>query len=175
MSSDIGKVLNRHASGAAPGDVLTPTAAPPPALRPLCSGPEFHIVSCRFLGLWPTEGMMPLITRAFGFSSGLSFLTAAQLLLATNATAQQYPAAFYRGRTIQAVVGYTPGSTFELYLRTVSRHLGRHVPGTPNIVVQHMPGAGSLKVTAYLAQVAPKDGSVIGMPNPVNTTEPLID
>ena len=118
---------------------------------------------------------MPIITRAFGFSSGLAFLAAAQLLLASSASAQQDPAAFYRGRTIQAVVGYTPGSTFELYLRTVSRHLGRHVPGNPSIAVQHMPGAGSLKATAYLAQVAPKDGSVIGMPNPVNTTEPLID
>jgi tripartite-type tricarboxylate transporter receptor subunit TctC len=119
--------------------------------------------------------MMPIITRAFGFASGLAFLAAAQLLLASSAPAQQDPAAFYRGRTIQAVVGYTPGSTFELYLRTVSRHLGRHVPGNPSIAVQHMPGAGSLKATAYLAQVAPKDGSVIGMPNPVNTTEPLID
>src|SRR5882757_7255311 len=84
-------------------------------------------------------------------------------------------AAFYRGRSVQAVVGYTPGSTFELYLRTLSRHLGRHVPGAPNIVVQHMPGAGSLKATAYLAQIAPRDGSVIGMPNPVNTADPLID
>lgn len=84
-------------------------------------------------------------------------------------------AAFYRGRTVQAVVGYTPGSTFELYLRTLTRHLGRHIPGNPTIVVQHMPGAGSLNATAHLAAVAPKDGSVIGMINPVNTTEPLID
>src|SRR5262245_44149863 len=96
--------------------------------------------------------------------------------LATPASAQtDAVAAFYRGRTVQAVVGYTPGSTFELYLRTITRHLGRHIPGNPNLVVQHMPGAGSLKATGYLAQVAPKDGSVIGMINPVNTTEPLID
>jgi hypothetical protein len=73
------------------------------------------------------------------------------------------------------VVGYTPGSTFELYLRMFVRHLGRHVPGNPNIVVQHMPGAGSLKATAYLAGVAPRDGSVIGIINPVTTIEPMID
>jgi tripartite-type tricarboxylate transporter receptor subunit TctC len=84
-------------------------------------------------------------------------------------------AAFYRGRNIQAVVGYPPGSTFELYLRLFVRHVDRHVPGQPTVVVQHMPGAGSLKATGYLAAVAPKDGSVIGMPNPVNTVEPLID
>ena len=57
---------------------------------------------------------------------------------------------------MQAVVGYTPGSTFEFYLRMFVRHLGRHVPGNPIIVVQHMPGAGSLKATAYLAGVAPR-------------------
>ena len=76
---------------------------------------------------------------------------------------------------MQAVVGYSPGSTFELYLRMLTRHIGKHIPGNPNIVVQHMPGAGSLKATNYLAAIAPKDGSVFGMPNPVNTIEPLID
>jgi tripartite-type tricarboxylate transporter receptor subunit TctC len=107
---------------------------------------------------------------------GLIALAAAQWALVGEAAAQPGAVeAFYRGRTVQAVVGYTPGSTFELYLRTLSRHLGRHIPGNPAIVVQHMPGAGSLNATAHLAAAAPKDGSVIGMINPVNTTEPLID
>jgi tripartite-type tricarboxylate transporter receptor subunit TctC len=94
----------------------------------------------------------------------------------THTRAQQAQvAAFYHGRTVQAVVGYNPGSTFEFYLRTFIRHFGRHVPGNPSIIVQHMPGAGSLKATAYLADLAPKDGSVIGIINPVTTIEPLID
>ena len=84
-------------------------------------------------------------------------------------------AKFYKGKTVQAVVGYGPGSTFELYLRLLTRHIGKHIPGNPNVVVQQMPGAGSLKATNYLAAVAPKDGSVFGMINPVNTIEPLID
>jgi tripartite-type tricarboxylate transporter receptor subunit TctC len=109
------------------------------------------------------------------FSLALLF-TAAAFAPATKAVAQQNDvAAFYRGRTVQAVVGYTPGSTFELYLRTFARHLGRHIPGNPLIVVQHMPGAGSLKATGYLAGVAPRDGSVIGIINPVTTIEPMID
>ncbi len=91
------------------------------------------------------------------------------------AIAQDSAANFYKNRTVQAVVGYSPGSTFELYLRILTRHIGKHIPGNPNIVVQHMPGAGSLKATNYLAAIAPKDGSVFGMPNPVNTIEPLID
>jgi len=107
----------------------------------------------------------------------IGVLTAvAQIAFAADARAQEDAvAAFYRGRTVQAVVGYTPGSTFELYLRMVTRHLGRHIPGNPTIVVQHMPGAGSLKATAYLATVAPKDGSVIGIINPVTTIDPLLD
>jgi len=87
----------------------------------------------------------------------------------------QDAAAFYRGRTVQAVVGYPPGSTFELYLRVFIRHANKHIPGNPTVIVQHMPGAGSLTATSYLASVAPKDGSVFGMPNPVNTIEPLLD
>lgn len=92
------------------------------------------------------------------------------------ATAADDPiAAFYRGRTVQAIVGYTPGSTFEFYLRAFIPHFARHLPGNPTIVIQHMPGAGSLKATAYLANLAPKDGSVFGIINPVNTIEPLLD
>jgi len=105
---------------------------------------------------------------------GLAFALGAQIASRT-AGAQEQAAAFYRGKTINAIVGYTPGSTFELYLRMLVRHMDRHVPGKPGIVIQHMPGAGSLRATGYLAAVAPKDGSVIGMPNPVNTVEPLID
>jgi len=115
-----------------------------------------------------------VFTGSFGWSC-LALTAAAQIVLATNAGAQDQVAAFYRGRTVQAVVGYTPGSTFELYLRMFVRHLARHIPGNPNIVVQHMPGAGSLKATGYLASVGPKDGSVIGMINPVTIIEPMID
>lgn len=114
--------------------------------------------------------------RSFGLPCCLMMVATAQFILATSASAQQEQvAAFYRGRTVQAVVGYTPGSTFELYLRIFVRHLGRHVPGTPNVVLQHMPGAGSLKATGYLGGIAPADGSVIGIINPVTTIEPMID
>jgi tripartite-type tricarboxylate transporter receptor subunit TctC len=122
------------------------------------------------------SGNARVVIRAFGLPGCFAFTLAGHIALTTEAGAQQDAvAAFYRGRTVQAVVGYTPGSTFELYLRIFVPHLQRHVPGNPTIVVQHMPGAGSLKVTAYLATVAPKDGSVIGIINPVTTIEPLID
>jgi len=94
---------------------------------------------------------------------------------APGAMAQTSVEDFYKGKTIRHIVGYPTGATFDTYSRALARHMGRHIPGAPNIIIQNMPGAGSLVATNYLANVAPKDGSVIGMPNPVNTVDPLLN
>ena len=72
-------------------------------------------------------------------------------------------AAFYAGRTITFVSGSSPGASYDLGSRLVARHLGRHIPGRPNIIVQNMPGAGSMAAANHLYNVAARDGSVIGM------------
>jgi len=69
---------------------------------------------------------------------------------------------FYRGRTVNLVIGYAPGGGYDLYARTLARHISRHIPGNPTIVVQNMPGAGSIKAANYLYTIAPKDGSAFG-------------
>jgi tripartite-type tricarboxylate transporter receptor subunit TctC len=115
---------------------------------------------------------MPMQSLSWRVSLALGMLA---VTAAGSAAADDPVAAFYGGRTVQAIVGYTPGSTFEFYLRAFAPHFARHVPGNPTIIIQHMPGAGSLKATAYLANVAPRDGSVLGIINPVNTIEPLLD
>lgn len=69
---------------------------------------------------------------------------------------------FYKGRTINLIVGYGPSGGYDLFARMIARHLGRHIPGNPTVVVQNMPGAGSLRATNYLYTVAPHDGTVIG-------------
>ena len=74
----------------------------------------------------------------------------------------QTPAEFYAGRNVHLVLGYAPGGGYDLYARTLARHIGRHIPGKPNVVVQNMPGAGSLKAANFLYAVAPKDGSTFG-------------
>jgi tripartite-type tricarboxylate transporter receptor subunit TctC len=58
---------------------------------------------------------------------------------------------FYRGRTVNLVIGYPPGGGYDLYART----LARHIPGNPTIVVQNMPGAGSIKAANFLYTIAP--------------------
>jgi len=69
---------------------------------------------------------------------------------------------FYAGRTVQLVIGYATGGGYDDYARLVGRHIGRHIPGNPTVVVQNMPGAGSIRAANYLHNIAPKDGSVFG-------------
>lgn len=71
--------------------------------------------------------------------------------------------AFYRGKTVTVVVGYGAGGGYDLYARTLARHLGRHIPGNPVVVVVNMPGAGSLVAVNHLYNVAPRDGTTLGM------------
>jgi len=70
---------------------------------------------------------------------------------------------FYRGRTVNLVVGYGPGGGYDLYARFVARHIGRFIPGNPSVVVQNMPGAGSLRAANFLYGAAPSDGATIGL------------
>jgi tripartite-type tricarboxylate transporter receptor subunit TctC len=69
---------------------------------------------------------------------------------------------FYRGRQVSVIVGYGSGGGYDVYGRLLSRHLGRHIPGNPTIVLQNMPGAGSLRAVNYLYNTAPKDGTAFG-------------
>jgi tripartite-type tricarboxylate transporter receptor subunit TctC len=68
---------------------------------------------------------------------------------------------FYKGRTLTIVVGFTPGGGFDLNARLLARHMGRHIAGNPDVIVQNMPGAASLKSVLYLDTNAPRDGTVI--------------
>ena len=72
-------------------------------------------------------------------------------------------AEFYKGKQINLLVGYGPGGGYDIYARLLARHLGKFIPGNPSLVVQNMPGAGSLRAVNYLYNIAPKDGTAIGM------------
>ena len=76
--------------------------------------------------------------------------------------AQDAIAHFKANRNINLYIGYAPGGSYDLYGRMVARHLGRHIPGEPNVVPSNMPGAGSLQAANYIYNVAPKDGTALG-------------
>ena len=89
-------------------------------------------------------------------------LAAAAVLVAPPAHAQ--PAEpFFARKTVTIYVGYTAGGSYDLYARLIARHLGKYIPGNPSVVAQNMPGAGSMKAANYVYQVAPKDGTSLGV------------
>src|SRR5262249_31939034 len=69
---------------------------------------------------------------------------------------------FYKDKTVRIVVGFTAGGGFDAYSRAIARHMGRHIPGHPTIIVENMPGAGSLISANYLGKIAKPDGLTIG-------------
>jgi tripartite-type tricarboxylate transporter receptor subunit TctC len=81
---------------------------------------------------------------------------------------------FYSGKAIQLLIGFSAGGGYDIYARTLARHMGRHIPGNPRLVPQNMPGAGSLKAANYLYNVAPKDGTAIAAFAPGVVVEPLL-
>ena len=83
------------------------------------------------------------------------------LLSPTSPVHAQTPAQFYKGKNVDFYIGYSVGGAYDLYARTIARHLGKHIPGNPAIVPKNMEGAGSLRLANWLYNVAPKDGTAI--------------
>ena len=90
-------------------------------------------------------------------------VTFATLFLASLPVKADSVGEFYKGKQLTVIVGYGPGGGYDLYGRLVARHIGRHLPGTPNAVVQNMPGAGSLRAANHIYNTAPRDGTAFGI------------
>jgi hypothetical protein len=84
-------------------------------------------------------------------------------------------AAAAQDNSIRLIVGFSPGGGFDLYARLLARHFGKQLPGTPNVIVQNMPGSSSLKAVQYLDQGAPRDGNYIAAFNPGLMTNSLLE
>jgi tripartite-type tricarboxylate transporter receptor subunit TctC len=108
---------------------------------------------------------LPRLLAGCAFALGLGFAPAAHA---------QDVAAFYRGKTVEMIVGASAGGTYDAYARALTRHLATHIPGAPGIVVKNMPGAGSVVAARHLYIQAPKDGTVIGTIMRGAVMEPLL-
>ena len=97
----------------------------------------------------------------------------ALLALACTPAAAQTAEDFYRGKTLTIQVGYGVGGGYDATARIVARHLGKHIPGNPTVVVSNMPGSGSLNVVNYLFNAAPRDGLTLGVFASILMLEPL--
>lgn len=96
------------------------------------------------------------------------------MALASGASVQAQPD-FYRGKTIRIVVGSEVGGGFSTYSLLLSAHLGKHVPGNPSVTIEHRPGSGGVNAIDYLANAAPKDGSVIAIAMPNFFVTPFVE
>ncbi len=106
---------------------------------------------------------------------GLSLFVLSNLALNPLPAIADDVAAFYKGRNVEMAIGYGAGGGFDMWARAVARHIGRKIPGSPNIVPRNMPGAGSLIAANYLFRAAPQDGSVLGLVGRGVMFEPLFE
>jgi tripartite-type tricarboxylate transporter receptor subunit TctC len=93
---------------------------------------------------------------------------------ALPAGAQEDVAAFYRGKQVRFIVGSAAGGGYDLFARIVARHIGNHIPGNPNVIVQNQPAAGGVVMTNQMFAQGPKDGTVVGIPINGIPTAPLL-
>jgi tripartite-type tricarboxylate transporter receptor subunit TctC len=82
-------------------------------------------------------------------------------------------AEFYSGKSISLLIGFGPGGGYDSYARVLARHLGKHIPGSPAVIPQNMPGAGGLAAANYVYNVAQPDGLTLAVFGPFNALEPL--
>jgi len=104
-----------------------------------------------------------------------SICAGALVLFGTSTISAAQTAGFYDGKQVTIIVGNPAGGGFDAYARLVARHMHRHIPGNPKIIVQNMPGAGSVKAAQYLANAAPKDGLTFGLLVPGAIFDPLLE
>jgi tripartite-type tricarboxylate transporter receptor subunit TctC len=122
----------------------------------------------------PRETAMTLRDRAWR-SGWAAAVAAAWVALACWLAPPAAGADFYAGKTIELEVGADVGGGYDIYARTLARHLGQHIPGNPTIVVKNMPGAGSGRTATFISNVAPKDGGTLGALMPGAIIGPLLD
>jgi tripartite-type tricarboxylate transporter receptor subunit TctC len=94
-------------------------------------------------------------------SAARRLVAALAAVLPASIASAQSPADFYKGKTLEFYIGYSVGGGYDLYARTIARHIGKHIPGNPTVVPKNMEGAGSLRLANWMFRVAPKDGNVI--------------
>src|SRR5262249_28064716 len=121
----------------------------------------------------PSDGPSGIALPNQPFAITVLMVTLAGLILTVPVHAQPIES-FYRGRTVTVVVGYSVGGGYDAHARVLARHLGKHIPGNPSVVVQNMPGGGSLRAANYLYNAAPKDGATLGVFARGMAMEPLI-
>ena len=103
-------------------------------------------------------------------SAGLAVVTS----VPHSALAQDAVADFFKGKQVSLIIGAPHGGGYDAYSRLLTRHMGKHIPGSPTLVARNMLGAGGAIALTYLDKSAPRDGTVIANAQPLTLMEPLL-
>jgi len=109
-----------------------------------------------------------------GLRAGTLISCALLICISSSSAAQDVVADFYRGKQVTIMVGFTAGGSSSLYAQALARHMGRYLPGSPNFIVQHVPGAGGLVVANTIANTATRDGTAFAITGRTAAIEPLL-
>src|SRR5258707_12928350 len=93
-----------------------------------------------------------------GIATAVGIATAALAAGSMSFAQAQSPADFYKGKNIDLMIGYSVGGGYDVYARLIARHMGKHIPGNPQVTPKNMEGAGSLRLANWIYNVGPKDG-----------------
>jgi tripartite-type tricarboxylate transporter receptor subunit TctC len=97
-------------------------------------------------------------------SKSAVFLSTTSLIFALSAIASAHAETdFYKGKTVEMTIGYAAGSSNDIAGRVVAKYLPKYIPGSPTIITRNMPGGGSFVAGNYIYNVAPKDGTILGL------------
>ena len=108
------------------------------------------------------------------FCAGPLMAGALLICISSSSAAQDAVADFYRGKQVTIMVGFTAGGSSSLYAQALARHMGRYLPGSPNFIVQHVPGAGGLVVANTIANTVTRDGTAFAITGRTAAIEPLL-
>jgi tripartite-type tricarboxylate transporter receptor subunit TctC len=117
----------------------------------------------------PVAHALRLARSLAAFSLALCFASSA----AAQALAQDV-ADFYKGKQVTIGIGFTPGGSSSLYAQALARHMGRFMPGSPNFIVQHVPGAGGLVLANNIYNTVTRDGLAFAITGRTAAIEPLL-
>src|SRR5271169_4361032 len=83
--------------------------------------------------------------------------------LAAGTASGQAPQGTFAGKGVTMLIGFGPGGGYDLWARVVAKHIGKHLPGNPTVTPQNLEGAGSYRAASFIYNIAPKDGTVMGL------------
>ncbi|CAN0025938.1 unnamed protein product [Phaeothamnion confervicola] len=106
---------------------------------------------------------------------GLCLVTILAFAASATPTRAQTVEEFYKGKTINLLIGFSVGGGYDLYARVLGRYMGKHIPGNPTIIPQNMTGAGSMRAAQFIYHAAPKDGLTFGTFSRMAAINPLVE